>query len=795
MIDEARAEARRTLAALAPHLEARHRRSWASSPRASSRSATSTRRCFPAIARARSPRRRASSPTNTSPRRFAAGTLALPWRRRGGARRSACTAIATRRPSARSTPRSRCCARSPARRCEAIESCCCGMAGLVRPRALRCVDEDGRGGAAARGARRGRARRIVAAGTSCRQQIAHGAGARARASRSRPRGGAVSAAAPLATRCSAALGFQRAGRARRQPHARARGTLDGPPGARGAGREPLRERLDRRARRPSGSAALLQDRRRRSKSPLVLFLDSAGAKVSEGLEALGAFRALYRAGLDAALAGVPLAAVLGQQLLRRREHARPPRAAAPLRPEHAARDVGPRDPRVGRGHERARRDVPRHGGGGALGRGAREGERRQPRAGRRRPMSRAWLREALAARGDAVDGAARAPRGARARACRQASARAAVGGGAPQGPRAHLSEATRRTRAEGLIDGQRQARRRERGIPRARRQAARSAPRARGASPSSRGSIADQRARARSRCFLDCASHARAPRRRAARADRIHRRHGLRARGAAPRRARTSGLTILGQAGGGVYVALAAPAHRVASVYGARHPGAARARRWPRSSARAASRLPAFADYRGRGRGRRGDQAGNRRNNAMNAEPLRAVRIALSRRSRAGRCCSSTTARDVPTPRPRRAARATRRSSRASGSRRATASPCRSRSPPRRCCSTSACLRAGLVYLPLNSAYQEGEVGYFLENAEPARRGRAAALACRGSQPLASATAASRNVFTLDENGQGTLVERGARARPSASRPWSAPATTSPRSSIPRAPPAARRAR
>src|SRR5687767_1677885 len=30
------------------------------------------------------------------------------------------------------------------------------------------------------------------------------------------------------------------------------------------------------------------------------------------------------------------------------------------------------------------------------------------------------------------------------------------------------------------------------------------------------------------------------------------------------------------------------------------------------------------------------------------------------------------------------------------------------------------CLRAGVAYLPLNSAYQEGEVGYFLENAEPA---------------------------------------------------------------------------
>ena len=30
------------------------------------------------------------------------------------------------------------------------------------------------------------------------------------------------------------------------------------------------------------------------------------------------------------------------------------------------------------------------------------------------------------------------------------------------------------------------------------------------------------------------------------------------------------------------------------------------------------------------------------------------------------------------------------------------------------------CLRAGLVYLPLNTAYQQAEVGYFVGDAEPA---------------------------------------------------------------------------
>ena len=50
----------------------------------------------------------------------------------------------------------------------------------------------------------------------------------------------------------------------------------------------------------------------RERSSLVLFLDSAGAKVSEGLGALGAFRDLYRAGLEASFSGAPLAALLGK---------------------------------------------------------------------------------------------------------------------------------------------------------------------------------------------------------------------------------------------------------------------------------------------------------------------------------------------------------------------------------------------------------------------------------------------------------------------------------------------------
>ena len=50
----------------------------------------------------------------------------------------------------------------------------------------------------------------------------------------------------------------------------------------------------------------------REKSAVVLFLDSAGARVSEGLEALGAFRRLFREALAARAAGARIAVVLGR---------------------------------------------------------------------------------------------------------------------------------------------------------------------------------------------------------------------------------------------------------------------------------------------------------------------------------------------------------------------------------------------------------------------------------------------------------------------------------------------------
>ncbi|MBT8077731.1 MAG: malonyl-CoA synthase [Gammaproteobacteria bacterium] len=68
-----------------------------------------------------------------------------------------------------------------------------------------------------------------------------------------------------------------------------------------------------------------------------------------------------------------------------------------------------------------------------------------------------------------------------------------------------------------------------------------------------------------------------------------------------------------------------------------------------------------------------------------------------------------------------------------------------------------ACLRGGFVFHPLNTAYQPGELEYFLGNAEPAvfvcdpsKAGDSAALAV---------AAGVRHRFTLDAAGTGTLID------------------------------------
>ncbi len=71
-----------------------------------------------------------------------------------------------------------------------------------------------------------------------------------------------------------------------------------------------------------------------------------------------------------------------------------------------------------------------------------------------------------------------------------------------------------------------------------------------------------------------------------------------------------------------------------------------------------------------------------------------------------------------------------------------------------------AVLRAGLVYLPLNTAYQAGEVEYFIGNAEPA------VVVCSGRNfgwfSKLAFKAGTAHVFTLNDDRTGSLLQRAA---------------------------------
>jgi malonyl-CoA/methylmalonyl-CoA synthetase len=71
-----------------------------------------------------------------------------------------------------------------------------------------------------------------------------------------------------------------------------------------------------------------------------------------------------------------------------------------------------------------------------------------------------------------------------------------------------------------------------------------------------------------------------------------------------------------------------------------------------------------------------------------------------------------------------------------------------------------AVLRAGLVYLPLNTAYQQGEVAYFLGNAEPG------VVVCTGRNfgwvSRIAFSAGTAHVFTLNDDRSGSLLQRAA---------------------------------
>ena len=68
------------------------------------------------------------------------------------------------------------------------------------------------------------------------------------------------------------------------------------------------------------------------------------------------------------------------------------------------------------------------------------------------------------------------------------------------------------------------------------------------------------------------------------------------------------------------------------------------------------------------------------------------------------------------------------------------------------------CLRAGLVYLPLNTAYQRGELAYFLEDAQPK------VVVCRPQslELMGEISPGHARVFTLDDEGRGSLADAAA---------------------------------
>jgi malonyl-CoA/methylmalonyl-CoA synthetase len=71
-----------------------------------------------------------------------------------------------------------------------------------------------------------------------------------------------------------------------------------------------------------------------------------------------------------------------------------------------------------------------------------------------------------------------------------------------------------------------------------------------------------------------------------------------------------------------------------------------------------------------------------------------------------------------------------------------------------------AVLRAGYVYLPLNTAYQSAEIEYFIGNAEPASWCAAPQELRLGQQDRLQGRHA--HVFTLDDDRSGSLLERAA---------------------------------
>ena len=66
-----------------------------------------------------------------------------------------------------------------------------------------------------------------------------------------------------------------------------------------------------------------------------------------------------------------------------------------------------------------------------------------------------------------------------------------------------------------------------------------------------------------------------------------------------------------------------------------------------------------------------------------------------------------------------------------------------------------ACLRAGAIYLPLNTAYTRHEIEYFVSDSEPG------VIVCRPGQEDAF-KAGTAHILSLGQDGEGTLPDRSA---------------------------------
>ena len=331
------------------------------------------------------------------------------------------------------------------------------------------------------------------------------------------------------------------------------------------------------------------------RTAVILFLDSAGAKVSEGLRALGSFRALYRSGLDAALEGVPIVAVLGRNCFGGSSMLAHLAARRLFSPETKLAMSGPAVIASASGMNplddmfRAMADATLSAASRATASAANAVW--NPAIG---PAQ--WLREALADTSEPI---------ARFRACHDALAARFV-----RPLAAPAWESVRRRDLEKIYDSGYEARESE-GILDGK--GTRGGVEERFVGLVGKGALNASRAwrfsdivwgmletpPARLEVYLDCASHA-------ARLDEekivlteyvVDMGLALASLGA---RGTSVATTVAGKAGGGVYVALAAPAARVASLYGADIqvlPGSAVAAILGQANESA----PAFADYRAAG--------------------------------------------------------------------------------------------------------------------------------------------------------------------------------------------------